>query len=77
MDASNLPKGKADEVYGDGRKRNPIGMYFHPTAKVAVTATSVPQADAFVRLGYVFANAEQKKFIAEQKAKLTEKKEEK
>jgi hypothetical protein len=66
----NLPKGKANEVSGDGRKANPIGLYFHPEAKVWMDAKSVPHADAFVRLGYTLANAEQKKFVEAERAKL-------
>ena len=66
----NLPKGKANEQSGDGRKSNPIGLYFHPEAKVWVQASNIPQADAFVRLGYTLANAEQKKHVEAERAKL-------
>ena len=66
----NLPKGKAQEVSGEGRKANPTGLYFHPEAKVWVEATSVPQADAFIRIGYKLANTEQRKYVEAERAKL-------
>jgi hypothetical protein len=66
----NLPKGKANEKSGDGRKSNPVGLYFHSEAKVWVEARNVPQADAFVRLGYTLATPEQKKYVETERAKL-------
>lgn len=72
----NLPKGKANEVSGEGRKANPTGLYFHEPTKNWVEATNVPQADAFVRLGFVHANAEQKKYVESERAKLKTQKEE-
>lgn len=66
----NLPKGKAHEVSGEGRKSNPIGLYYHEPTKNWVEASSIPQADAFVRIGFVHANAEQKKFIEAERLKL-------
>jgi len=70
----NLPKGKANEVSGEGRKSNPVGLYFHSEAKVWVEARNVPQADAFVRLGYTLATPEQKKYVETERAKLKEEK---
>ena len=72
----NLPKGKSAETYGDGRKTNPTGLYFHTSAQKWAEASNVPQADAFVRLGFTLATAEQKKFVETERAKLKPQKEE-
>lgn len=72
----NLPKGKANEIDGDGRKTNPTGLYFHEGSKGWMDCRSTPQADAAVRVGFVLANAEQKKFVESERARLLNKKEE-
>jgi len=66
----DLPKGQSAETYGDGRRPNLPGVYFHEKAGQWIEAKSIPQADAFVRVGYVPATSEHKKFIEAEKLKL-------
>jgi hypothetical protein len=67
-----LPKGQAAESYGDGRQPNRLGMYFHEKSGKWIEARSIPQADAFVRVGYVPATKEHLKFIEAEKLKTKE-----
>lgn len=68
----DLPKGQATETYGDGRRPNMPGVYFHEKAGQWMEARSIPQADAFVRVGYVPATKEHLKFIEAEKLKTKE-----
>ncbi len=70
----DLPKGRAAETYGDGRRPNMPGVYFHEKAGQWIEAKSIPQADAFVRVGYVPATKEHLRFIEAEKEKLKTKK---
>jgi hypothetical protein len=66
----DLPKGQAAETYGDGRQTNMSGVYFHEKAGKWMEARSTPQADAFVRVGYVPATKEHLRFIEAEKLKV-------
>jgi len=67
----DLPKGQQrTESYGDGRRVNQPGTYFHEKSGKWLEANSIPHADAAVRVGYVLATSEHKKFIQSEREKL-------
>ncbi len=52
MDPQTIPAEVSSEANGDKRPANKIGLYKHEKSGAELVATTEPQADAYVRVGY-------------------------